>query len=41
MRVHNLVPGVRITLVQRKVARIRIKLVASLDGNEMTGTDRI
>ena len=39
MRVHNLVPGVRITLVQRKVARIRIKLVASIDGNEMTGTD--
>lgn len=39
MRVHNLVPGVRITLVQRKVARIRIKLVASIDANEMTGTD--
>ena len=39
MTVHSLVPGVRITLVQRKVARIRIKLVASIDGNEMTGTD--
>ena len=39
MRVHNFVPGVRITLVQRKVARIRIKLVASIDGNEMTETD--
>lgn len=39
MRVHNFVPGARITLVQRKVARIRIKLVASIDGNEMTGTD--